>query len=375
MEGSSELVKDMWKVGPDAPNVRGLGDPKNPCLISIVGTGASMNGMNPMLEDLAALGLYVINFNPRDSCGTGPFEAIKQKVETDEATKDKDLAQEMGKLFGETGLKLDVDFFAPYNWYDMAEDVKAVMEVNDIARASIIGFSTGGTIAQAVMVKLSDRLNCAIIGSSGFDMDGMAAGDAKPHENTEENKAALAEMAAVTPESTLEERLAKIMPGWMSMFEVTRARGDPWEGKIKHMIADDYKNKWFDTYGGTNPFPMLAWASFAKTSAEHHHPALSANTVPCQILAGKVDPIVAFDQSVKLFAHLKQGAEGRGLRAAEDRELDGGAASVSAMLDDAGVEVLQFIAHEGGHILGPKTVRTKLIMAIADFVKQHSQEK
>lgn len=46
------------------------GDPAKPCVISMVGTGASMNMMMPVVESLAARDLFVINYNPRDVCGT-----------------------------------------------------------------------------------------------------------------------------------------------------------------------------------------------------------------------------------------------------------------------------------------------------------------
>merc|ERR1712032_237760 len=192
----------------------------------------------------------------------------------------------------------------------------------------------------------------------------------RPQDNAE-NAAALAQMATLTPDSDCEERIQKSLPAWLSMWEVTKGRGDPWEGRLKQMIEDDHKNKWVDIYGGMNPFSVLAWASFAKTSVEHHHPKLRASTVPCLVVAGESDPIVAFDQSIKLYNHMKEGAEERGLKEADARELGQGA-KVSSMKNEAGLEVLQFIAHEHGHILGPRSARAELLVSIADFVKVHS---
>merc|ERR1712032_189724 len=166
----------------------------------------------------------------------------------------------------------------------------------------------------------------------------------RPQDNAE-NAAALAQMATLTPDSDCEERIQKSLPAWLSM--------------------------WVDIYGGMNPFSVLAWASFAKTSVEHHHPKLRANTVPCLVVAGESDPIVAFDQSTQLYNHMKEGAEERGLKEADARELGQGA-KVSSMKNEAGLEVLQFIAHEHGHILGPRSARAELLVSIADFVKVHS---
>jgi len=366
MIGSSDLLKEQWKLGPEQLNVRAHGDPKNPCVISIVGTGATMNSMTPVLEDLADLGLYVINFNPRDSVGTGPFEAIKKKLEDDPATKDKDLMQEMMKLFGEDGsMKLDSDFYAPYNWYDMAEDVKAVMDVNGIGKASIIGFSTAGATAQLMCAHLSDRLNSAIICSSGFDL--LPSG-AAPAENPE-IAAAMAEMATLTPDSDLDERVKKMLPVSLNMWEVTKGRGDPWEVKLRQAIEEDHKHKWLDIYGGMNPFATLAWASIAKAGGKHQE-ALKNSSVPCLIIGGQNDPFVAFAQTQKLYDHMKQGAVERGLKEADTRELDQGA-KVYAMKEGER-EVLQFIVHDFGHILGPRSMRTDLLLGIVDFVKNNS---
>eukprot|EP00913_Durusdinium_trenchii_P006519 g6123.t1 len=147
-------------------DVRLHGDPAKPCVISIVGTGASMNMMMPIVEGLVARDLFVINYNPRDVCGTEVFKQMEAMV-----PEDKNLMEEMGKVFSATGgINLDSDFYAPYNWYDLADDVAAIMDHHNIAKASIIGFSTGGVIAQVTMCRLKDRLNSAVICSSSYEV-------------------------------------------------------------------------------------------------------------------------------------------------------------------------------------------------------------
>jgi len=366
MSGSSDLLKEQWKLGPEQTNVRAYGNPKNPCVISIVGTGATMNSMAPVLEDLADLGLYVVNFNPRDACGTGPFSIIKEKLENDPATKDKDLMQEMMKLFGEDGsIKVDSDFYAPYNWYDMAEDVRAVMDVNGIGKASIIGISTAGATSQLIMAHLSDRLNSAIICSSGFD---LCPTGAAPADNPD-LAAAMAAAATLTPDSDVEERVNKMLPMSLNMWEVTRGRGDPWEGKLRQAIKEDHKHGWLDAFGGMNPFSTLAWASIVKGGGTHQE-AMKNCLVPCLIIGGQSDPINAFAGTQKFYDHMKQAAAERGLKEADTRELKQGA-KVYAMKDGER-EVLQFMVHDGGHILGPRSTRTDLILGIVDFVKNNS---
>lgn len=320
MQNSSSLKFD----------VRTYGDRTNPCVVSIVGTGASMNGMNTIVEGLAERGLYVINYNPRDVCGTEAFKQCEALV-----SADKNVMEEMGRLFtADGGVNVDGDFYAPYNWYDMADDVAAVMDANDITKASIIGFSTGGTIAQVAMCRLTERLNCAVVCSSGYDL----VPSEKPFEN-ERMQEAMAVSASLTPDSTREERVAKMLPMQKAMFEVSD--GDPREAILRKGIEDDFDNGWVDTFGAANPFSMLAWASFAKCH-EEHKVRLKENKVPCLVVAGRADPFVPFCQSEKLVANTGQ---------------------------------TTFEAHEHGHILGPAESNANLLTTIAEFIKGHSVEK
>eukprot|EP00929_Paragymnodinium_shiwhaense_P007805 TRINITY_DN111704_c0_g1_i1.p1 TRINITY_DN111704_c0_g1~~TRINITY_DN111704_c0_g1_i1.p1 ORF type:complete len:327 (+),score=74.36 TRINITY_DN111704_c0_g1_i1:90-1070(+) len=317
MKNSADLKFDM----------RTYGDSTNPCVISIVGTGASMNGMNTIVESLAERGLFVINFNPRDTCGTEAFKTCAALVPAD-----KDLMAEMMSLFtAEGSFNLEKDFYAPYNWYDMADDVAAVMDANGVTKASIIGFSTGGTSAQVMMCKLPERLNSAVLCSSGYDLIPVE----QPFDN-ETQQQCIAAAASLTPDSSRAERVEKLLPLQKCMFEVSE--GDPWEDVLKKGIEDDYDNGWVDIFGGMNPYSTLAWASSAKHHKEHHD-KLRRNTVPCLIMAGKKDPTVPYAQSEKLAANTGSST---------------------------------FHSHDHGHILGPAGSREALLSTIADFIKSHS---
>ena len=119
-----------------------------------------MNMMMPIVQGLVARDLLVVNYNPRDVCGTEVFKQMEAMV-----SEDKNLTEEMGKVFSATGgINLDSDFYAPYNWYDLTVDVAAIMD-HHIAKASIIGFSTGGVIAQVTSHDVS------VEGSSHFRCD------------------------------------------------------------------------------------------------------------------------------------------------------------------------------------------------------------
>ena len=142
--------------------------------------------------------------------------------------------------------------------------------------------------------------------------------------------------AAISPESSKEQRLKVLLPSQMAMYEI--AEGEAWQAILQKAIEDDYEKGWMDIYGGMNPFSTLAWASSAKWHEEHVH-MLEQNKVPCLVVAGKSDPLVPYAQSKML-------AEKTG----------------SAILE----------SHEYGHILGPESCRLVLLDKIADFIKTHS---
>ena len=286
-----------------------------------------MNMMMPIVQGLVARDLLVVNYYPRDVCGTEVFKQMEAMV-----SEDKNLTEEMGKVFSATGgIYLDSDFYAPYNWYDLADDVAAIMDHHNIAKASIIGFSTGGVIAQVTMCRLKDRLNSAVICSSSYEVVPSQA----PFENPALQEV-MAAAAAVSPESTKEDRLKGLLPSFMSMFEVEE--GDPWQAVLTKGIEDDHEKGWMDIYGGMNPFSTLAWASTAK-SHDQHLSMLEENQVPCLVVAGKKDPLVPYAQSEMLAAKT-------------------GRATLES--------------HEYGHILGPASSRAALLDTIADFIKAHS---
>jgi len=311
-------------------DIRTCGDPANPCVVSIVGTGASMNAMNTVVEGLAERGLFVINFNPRDVCGTEAFKQCEALV-----PEDKNLMEILGSLFTEDGtLNVDADFYAPYNYFDMADDIAAVMDASGVARASIIGFSTGGVMAQVALCRLKERLNCAVIGCTAYDV--------MPESNPLKTTAVQELMAVagtVTPQTPKEERVEKLLPSQKALFEVLD--GDPREAIIRKGIEDDFDNGWMDTFGGMNPFSTLAWASWAKTH-EEHRAQLRANTVPCLIVHGKNDPIQHYSQGEKLAANIGK-----------------------AMLE----------LHEHGHILGPALSNDVLMNTISEFIRGRSAKQ
>lgn len=142
--------------------------------------------------------------------------------------------------------------------------------------------------------------------------------------------------AAISPESSKEQRLKALLPSQMAMYEI--AEGEAWQAILQNAIGDDYEKGWMDIYGGMNPFSTLAWASSAKWHEEHVG-MLEQNKVPCLVVAGKSDPLVPYAQSKML-------AEKTG----------------SAILE----------SHDYGHILGPESCRLVLLDKIADFIKTHS---
>ena len=201
-----------------------------------------------------------------------------------------------------------------------------------VKKASIMGFSTGGGIAQVAMCRLKERLNSAVLCSSSFDL----LPSEMPFENPRLQEL-MAAAASVGPEASKEERVKALLPSMMAMFEVSES--DPWRETLRRGIEEDAERGWVDVYGGLNPFAMLAWAGFARTH-EGHVERLRQNEVPCLVVAGKQDPLVPYRQGERLAEHT-----GR----------------------------CTFLSHDHGHILGPLESRGELLDAIADFVKEHSE--
>src|SRR3954469_19744720 len=114
------------KSGTAELHAEALGDPRDPCVILVMGAQASMLWWpDEFCELLVELGRYVLRFDHRD-----------------------------------TGLSTKYPVGAPtYSSEDLADDVIAVLDAFEIERAQLLGVSMGGMIAQLVGLEHPDRLS------------------------------------------------------------------------------------------------------------------------------------------------------------------------------------------------------------------------
>lgn len=114
------------------------GDSSDPALVLIRGLGTQMIDWHPaLLQQLTALGLYVVIFDNRDV-------GLSQKFD------------DAGVPDLEQVLKGKVK--APYSLSDMAADVIGLMDSLGIDQAHILGISLGGMIGQVLAAKYPGRL-------------------------------------------------------------------------------------------------------------------------------------------------------------------------------------------------------------------------
>ena len=176
----------------------------------------------------------MINFNPRDVCGTEVFKKMEALLEG------RDLMQEVGKLFRADGsMDLEAELHVPYDWYDLADDVRRVMDRCGVRKASIIGFSTGGGIAQVAMCRLKERLSSAVLCSSSFE---LLPSDA-PFENPRLQEL-MAAAASVAPDASTEERVKALLPSMMAMFEVSE------QGRVASAAPEGHRSGRGEGLGG-----------------------------------------------------------------------------------------------------------------------------
>ncbi len=115
-----------------------LGDPTNETIICISGLGSQLvYWTDELCQTFLDRGFHVIRFDNRDvglshkTPGTPPsVEEVMQSP----------------------------DFQAPYNLSDMANDLIAVLDANDVEQAHVVGTSLGGMIAQTVAIDHPNRV-------------------------------------------------------------------------------------------------------------------------------------------------------------------------------------------------------------------------
>lgn len=132
-----------------------FGNPKNPCVILIMGiTGQLISWPLELVEALAAQGFYVIRFDNRDVGLSSYYDHLATPLISEAFA----IKQQGGA------------FHPPYTLNDMADDILTLMDGLGIAKAHLVGISMGGMIAQIFALAHKDRilsLTCIATSSGG----------------------------------------------------------------------------------------------------------------------------------------------------------------------------------------------------------------
>lgn len=297
---------------------RSIGNPENPTIIIIIGTGASLN-WGLIDRDLEKRGFHVITYNARDSFGN---DLVKNWD-----LEGIDWSEELKKAMAGQPFK------APYDWNDQADDAITVLNSYNIEKANIIGASTGGTIAQIILTRHANRFNSATFIASGYTFD-IQDGYDSPERR--EYMQAVANLPPMTSESPVETYIERQKVAMGMLMECTD--NDPRFENLKIAAEDDFKKGWIDFTGMGDPRSYLACFKWLP-NIERHHEALKNNEVPSLVIHGEKDPMVPFEQGKMLAANLKN---------------------------------TTFKPHKFGHILGPLNEQNKMLDMISDFINKNN---
>ncbi|AWL29543.1 hydrolase [Acinetobacter defluvii] len=126
-------------------HVESGGDPKNPTILLVMGLGAQMLFWPDFFcKSLIDQGYHVIRFDNRDI-------GLSSKI------RHKGPRLNSYKLMGRFALGLPNDG-APYNLYDMADDVALLIDHLGLGKVNILGASMGGMISQILAAKYPEKI-------------------------------------------------------------------------------------------------------------------------------------------------------------------------------------------------------------------------
>eukprot|EP00283_Hemiselmis_rufescens_P022881 CAMPEP_0173439366 /NCGR_PEP_ID=MMETSP1357-20121228/20910_1 /TAXON_ID=77926 /ORGANISM="Hemiselmis rufescens, Strain PCC563" /LENGTH=322 /DNA_ID=CAMNT_0014404727 /DNA_START=128 /DNA_END=1096 /DNA_ORIENTATION=+ len=317
------------KKVPSFPLLRDIGDKTAPVVICFV-TGGMSHNWALIDQELADNGLRVVTFSARFTMGA-PYESAWDG--------DKDTAHffgEMAKAYDPAG----PDFDAPYSFSDCVADFKVVMEQLGVKKAAVLGFSTGGMMAQLAITAFPDCVTCGVCCSSGYDPNAVGENLDEVKEKIAKNMARMANAPkAVSGDeaSVVANRLA--LMGAMMDAEEPESE-DPRAPYLTERAKDDFALGLVDYVGMGEPRSALAWALWTRDKGlEEHHRRMETNTVPTLLVHGKADPLVPFSEAAVLHKHFANST---------------------------------LVAHEFGHILGPADSQKRLAAKIAGFIKMHA---
>ena len=219
-----------------------MGNPKDPCVILVMGAEASMLWWpDEFCDQLVKRRRYVLRYDHRD-----------------------------------TGLSTKYPIGAPtYSSEDLADDVIAVLDAFGVQRAQLLGVSMGGMIGQIVGLKYPDRLTGLFILSATPLSEGEGEGLPGPSKEFEK-------LAARGEQTDMDDREQAIayMLDFGRLLAVTDDDFD--ESAARALVEKD-----FDRSGGyahgNNHYKASGGEAWARK--------LPALEVPLTVLHGRLDPL------------------------------------------------------------------------------------
>jgi pimeloyl-ACP methyl ester carboxylesterase len=229
------------------------GDEKSPPMLLIHGHGAQLIAWNQaLLDQLVALGFYVVSFDNRDAGLSTHLEGAP-------------IPDAVAVVAGEAT--------APYTMTDMADDAASLLDALGIESAHVLGVSMGGMIAQAFAIAHPAQLRS--LTSVMSSPDPVHVGTPTP-----EVLALMMEPGATTRAGVVEQSLAS----W-------RRTGSPELGLDEAWMAD-VAGRQFDRAF----YPDGVARQFAAiVGSPDRRPGLAGVTAPTLVVHGAIDPIVRLD--------------------------------------------------------------------------------
>ncbi len=222
-------------------------------------------------EELADKGMYVIRFDQRD-----------------------------------TGLSTWVDFSEnPYTLLDMAQDVISLLDALNIKRVSLVGYSTGGLVAQLCAIHFPDRLNSLILMMTSPDLtiknDAFAGLDVSHKGLSPPKKVFIEEFFSLRsmPQISFEEKISFLV----EIFRLANGSSYFDEAFFFNLFAKSLgRVKGHLRNGGHESNHALA-TSATPVILESEFKEIK---VPTLIISGEQDPIFPSDHGVRLHELIPQ---------------------------------------------------------------------
>lgn len=244
-----------------------FGDSANPAILLNAGAGnQAITWPDGFCKDLAARGYFVIRYDYRDC-----------------------------------GLSSEVDYEKnPYTVLDLAKDAVGVLKKYGVKKATFVGFSMGGQIAQIAAAHMPDYVSSIVLLASSSDFEpGFKAFEG-----------IFSKEGLSLPDKTyVAWATRKIEPNTRSFEEKVADYVETW--RLLDGSTADFDEEFFKEQGrqvltrSKLQQPYLAHAKAMKASFDLHKKACEKINVPTLIIQGGKDPVFPKDHGMDLHQRIK----------------------------------------------------------------------